>query len=228
LYALLSAFTTLVVFAGGLLRIIIHFTKKNDLISQCTTLAQRDGTAVYPFGFWGPIRDDDVDKDEAEEWCNQSWNHGSWSEIVSMLITVTLAAFWTMIVYSYYRQLLDPSSVANSTRLVPVQTYPQHYNQPYGSTPHLGYGYNMPYAGGPGYVSGPPPPGEWHQGPPPGQWQPPQGPPPAGTFAPPAGAPPNWEGGYSQDKGAKADNPFEDFTETGNSDKPNHNPPGKL
>ena len=211
---MLSAFCTVVVVAGGLIRVIIHFTKKDDLIEQCSIRAQRDGFAVYPFGFWGPIRNTNLDEEDADRWCTRSWNSGSWQEILSLLITGTLAAFWTMIVYAYYRQLLDPSSVANQTRVVAVTTYPQHYNPPYGGG--SGYGYNMPY-------SGPPPGQQWQPGPgvPPsgGQWQPPSGPPP-GQYAPPPGNPPNWDGGYSQNKDSKPDeNPFADFTEIDKRDQ---------
>ncbi|KAH8827105.1 hypothetical protein DL96DRAFT_1605524 [Flagelloscypha sp. PMI_526] len=192
IYALLSAFTTVAVLAGGLVRVVIHFTKKNELISQCTNDAKENGFAVYPFGFWGPVRTDRFDDDDASRWCNDSWDHNSWSEIVSMIFTTLIAGFWT---------LITPSSVANTTRIIAVgQSYPNHYNPPYG------YGYNMPYAGGP------PPGGQWQPppgAPPSGPWQPPAG----NQFAPPSGPPPEWEGGYTQSKDTKADNPFEDFTE---------------
>lgn len=72
-----------------------------------------------------------------------------------------LSAFFTVVAFNYYRQLLDPSSPANARRTPQVrnEAYPSHYNPPYNaSVPNLGYGYNMPYAGGPFQAPpGPPP-----------------------------------------------------------------------
>ena len=83
--------------------------------------------------------------------CNRSWNRGAWSNILSFLIEICLAAFFLFIIFGYYKQLLDPSSAANTVRAqnqYPLGAYPQ---QPYSG----GYGYNPNF---------PPP-----QGPPPGQ-----------------------------------------------------------
>lgn len=112
-----------------------------------------------------------------------------------------LAGLFCSIAFAYYRQLLDPTSAANAFRSPSNQAraegaFPAHYNQAYGaSVPNLGYGYNMPYAGGP----------------PPSQFAPPPGPPPAPAYE---------NKGYGvgldgQDKSRdnKNENPFADFDE---------------
>ena len=82
--------------------------------------------------------------------CDRAWNRGAWSNILAFLIELCLAAFFLFIIFGYYKQLLDPSSVANFAR--PQNQYPLGaYPQP-------------PYAGGYGYSPNFPPP----QGPPPG------------------------------------------------------------
>jgi len=156
LYAYLSLVATALVLAAGLFRIIIHFTRKNDIIRACSTFTE--GSVVF-FGFWGPVSRDTIDPQEAADWCERSWNRESWAEIVSLLFTLFLAGLFTSVAFSYYRQVLDPSSVANARPTVRVDGYPSHYNPPYGS--NAGYGYNIPYPGGQYQPYAPP------QGPPP-------------------------------------------------------------
>ena len=82
--------------------------------------------------------------------CQRAWDRGAWSSIISFLIELCLSAFFLFIIFGHYKQLLDPSSVANIVRpqnQYPLGAYPQ---QPYAS------GYNQSF---------PPP-----QGPPPGAY----------------------------------------------------------
>ena len=84
--------------------------------------------------------------------CDRAWNRGAWSNILSFLIELCLAAFFLYIIFGYYKQLLDPSSAANAVRVqnqYPLGAYPQ-----------------QPYAGGYQYNPNLPPP----QGPPPGAY----------------------------------------------------------
>jgi len=147
IYALLSAFTTVAILAAGLVRVVAHFVFKNEMISQCTTLTQNDEIVYY--GFFGPVGHHTIEPDEAARWCQEAWDHDSWSEIIAMLVTSGLALFFTAVVFSYYRQLLDPSSPANAARLPPSSSFPNsrfppaHYAPAYGgenaSVPNLGY-----------------------------------------------------------------------------------------
>ncbi|KAG7096015.1 hypothetical protein E1B28_006698 [Marasmius oreades] len=205
IYALLSGVVILLVLASGLLRTVIHFTMKDDIISECTNLTKDDTFVSYPFGFFGPARHSVVDEADANRWCQNAWDHDSWAEIVSLLILLFLSGLWTSIAFSYYRQVLDPTSPANVSRVPAPQDWASHYNPPYsgpyGGRPYYG---QQPY-GPPQYV--PPP------GPPQQQYGPPPGPPP----------PPGYAGGDGVAGGAykkqleEKDNPFADFDQPAHS-----------
>ncbi|KAF8904549.1 hypothetical protein CPB85DRAFT_1317409 [Mucidula mucida] len=208
-YAFLSGFTTLIVVAVGLVRVVVHFTLKNDIIKECTDFATNKDVYYYPFGFWGPVSHETIDTEEAQDWCNDSWNHDSWADIVALLITLVLAGLFTVVAFSYYRQALDPASArvpaANSH---PAQHYNPAYQAPYNaSVPTMGYDYNQGYMGAGGYA-------------------PPQGPPPGFThpqFAEDKGdvdaKPPGYEGSavaYGADK-KDGEDPFADFESRGDA-----------
>lgn len=136
-YVYLAALSALIIIGTGLLRIIIHFTMKNDLISTCTILAE-GGTVVY-FGWFGPIRHD-LSRDEAQFVCQREWERDSWQEIVGFLIISLLACFFWAIARGYLRQVLDPSSPVNASRApshaVRHDGAPPYYQAPYNPTYH--------------------------------------------------------------------------------------------
>jgi hypothetical protein len=191
IYALGSGLVVLLIAATGLIRIVIHFSLKSDIINLCTDT--NNGRTVVFFGFWGPVARGTLTEQGARDWCNDSWSRGSWSEILAFLITTALAALMAAVAFSYQRQLLDPTSPANHARApsadARVGGYPSHYNPPYD-------------AGYAGYTSyGAPP-----------NYRPPPGPPPRDDpFNPPYnGKPPGYVGGdgnigYSTDD--KGDGP---------------------
>ncbi|KAJ7241726.1 hypothetical protein B0H12DRAFT_42520 [Mycena haematopus] len=207
LYAYMSLVGIGLTTAGGIFQVVVHFTSKSDIIKECTNLTNGDTVAVYPFGFFGPSNHQTIDAEDAASWCNDQYNRNSWSDIVSLLIYIFLSVSFSMLAWGYYRQVLDPTSVANFTR-APAQfnSYPMH-SQPYNdnsSVPNLGYnaavpnlGYNAPYANQQTYA---PPPG-----------------------APPAGKPTyGVEPGYGEDK----ENPFADFDERTERDVTSRPAPG--
>ncbi|KAG6856187.1 hypothetical protein H0H87_006782 [Tephrocybe sp. NHM501043] len=200
IYTLLAAFATLLVIAAGLTRVVTHFVFKDDLLKECTTLTTNQEIVFY--GFWGPVRADILDANEAADWCRRSWDRSSWSEIVALLIVGVLGFLFTMLAFAYYRQLLDPSSAANATRapshLARMEGgFPTHYNPPYDTSVP-----NLPYA----YSTHP-------------QYAPPAGPPPGAhgqdeTFVPPYdrdGKPPGYTGGDVKGYDADGKDPFSDF-----------------
>ncbi|KAF5351464.1 hypothetical protein D9757_012057 [Collybiopsis confluens] len=195
IYTFLSFATVLIAAGGGLLDVVVHFTMKNDIISECTTLVTEDDVVYYPFGFFGPISHTVIDRGDADSWCRSAWDHDSWADIVELLILVFLSTFFSLFTYAYYRQLLDPTSAANVVRTPvrgPPSGYPSHYNPAYdASVPSLGYQY------GPGQQPAPY-----------GQYAPPPGPPPA--MGSKFGDAPSY--GYDIDDKAK-ENPFADFDE---------------
>lgn len=220
IYAGLSAATTLIVLGGGIFEIVVHFTMKSDIIGICTESLTNADFVYYPFGFFGPRRSGTVTSDEAQDWCNSSWDHDSWADIVGLLILIFLSALFTATAFAYYRQLLDPTSVANVSRTPQNRMgpgYPSHYNPAYdGSVPPLGYNqYQNPYGQQ-----------QQQQQPPYGGYAPPPGPPPPQGFGGydasvardvegADGKPPGYAGGdgkpgYGLDD---KENPFADFDE---------------
>jgi hypothetical protein len=196
-YAMLSFAIVLIAAAGGLLTIVVHFTMKNNIISECTDLVQGSELVFYPFGFLGPVGHTVIDSQDAQNWCSSEWDHDSWATIVQLLIVIFLTLMFSVTTYAWHRQLLDPTSAANVVRAPirgPASAFPSHYNPAYNaSVPSLGYQY------GPSY----------------GQqtYAPPPGPPPAKNGAdskPPGYGAPTY--GYEIDDNAK-ENPFADFDE---------------
>lgn len=119
---------------------------------------------------------------------------------------------FAVLALAYYRQALDPTSVANALRAPSSQLrmgdFPQHYNPPYNaSVPNLGYGYPaQPY----GAPYGAPP---QQYGAPPQQYAPPPGVPPQASRDIPGENKPAYTGdgpGYGHDD---KENPFADFDE---------------
>lgn len=190
--------------AGGILQVVVHFTAKSDILKVCTDLTDGTTVAVYPFGFWGPSRHDTLDAADAASWCNDAYNRDSWQSILSLLVTILLWGSFSVLAWGYYRQVLDPTSVANFMRpSTQGRGYPSHYNPPYNaSVPNLSY--NAPYA---------------NQNP---------------MYAPPPGPPPAADGnplGYTGE-GAPAyglndkENPFADFDEHTEHDVTSRPAPG--
>ncbi|KAJ7130330.1 hypothetical protein C8R44DRAFT_978441 [Mycena epipterygia] len=220
LYAILSLVVIGLTAGGGIFQVIVHFTAKSDIINECTNLTEGSTTAVYPFGFFGPSRHDILSPQDAAQWCNDQYDRNSWQDIVALLIMIFLAASFSVVTWGYYRQVLDPTSVANFVRPVRTNNFPSHYNPPYNaSVPNLGYGYNAPYAGAP-YAGAPPFAGRQMYAPPPGA-------------PPPRGAPEeNKPQGYLGGEGAMGygvddkENPFADFDERTERDVTSRPAPG--
>ncbi|KAF7366755.1 DBR1 domain-containing protein [Mycena sanguinolenta] len=198
LYAYLSLVGIGLTTGGGIFQVVVHFTSKSDILKECTDLTDGE-TVTYYSGFLGPTSHQVIDAADAASWCNDQYNRNSWQDIVSLLIYIFLSVSFSMLAWGYYRQVLDPTSVANFTR-APVQfnAYPMH-SQPYNdsnmSVPNLGY--NAPYGG-------------------------------QQTYAPPPGAPPAGKPGYGggASYGEDKENPFADFDERTERDVTSRPAPG--
>lgn len=162
IYAFLSLGVALIVFGTDLLRVVIHFVFKNTLINECTDLATGK-TITTRFGIWG-VTTETLDGESASEFCSDAWNHDSWSEIGWFIVSSIMALLFASVAFSYYRQMLDPASVVNSSRTIPPQNYQPPYvgsyaygNAPYGSGNLAGS--NVNFGGASGYAppAGPPP-----------------------------------------------------------------------
>ncbi|CAA7263320.1 unnamed protein product [Cyclocybe aegerita] len=180
IYAYLAGLVVLIIAAVGLVRVVVHFTLKDDILNVCTNATTGD-TIIYT-GIFGPIRGGVLDAQEAAAWCKRSYDRDSWSEIVAFLITTVLAMMFAVVAFNYLRQVLDPTSPVNNAR-EPQRfgsAFPSHYNPPY--NPNMPYGGQ--YGGAPGYYQSYPAPA----GPPPHQS--------TDAFVPPyPGKPPGFVGG---------------------------------
>ncbi|KAI9464046.1 hypothetical protein BJY52DRAFT_1184444 [Lactarius psammicola] len=155
IFAFLAVVATTIVIAAGLLRTIVHFMLKDDLISECTTLAQ--GTdVVFRWGIWTADPRDNLSPDEA----TKSWNRDSFSEIVWLIGEIVVMTSFAVLAVSYAQQESALVSGAKPERL--PTTYAPAYGAGHGyaagdestlNLPEVQYN-DQPYAPPPG----PPPP----------------------------------------------------------------------
>jgi len=145
LYATLSILAAVLFIAGEALRFSVYFTRKNDLIKNCTQ--QATGETVQTYGsFWGNGGNSEtLSPADAQTWCNSSWVRSVWSTAAWLAITTILAVFFVMLAFSFYHQLLTPQVLAPS-QAYPLGTFGSD-STPY--NPQTGYQYPAP--------SGPPP-----------------------------------------------------------------------
>jgi hypothetical protein len=105
------------------------------------------------FGLFGSSSSDTLTQPEAAIFCQNAWDRASWSSIITLLLEIILGALFSLLAIAYYRQLLDPTSVANAFRTPSSRMrgtmFPEHYDPPY-DTPNLGYGAGPTYAPPPG------------------------------------------------------------------------------
>ncbi|KAH9000561.1 hypothetical protein EDB86DRAFT_2904617 [Lactarius hatsudake] len=158
IFSFLAILATVIVIAAGLLRTIIHFMLKHDLIFECTELAQ-GANVVFRWGIWSADPRDNLKPDEAAKFCNSAWNHDSFSEIAWLIGEIALMSLFSVIAFSYAQQESALVSGARRERL------PASYAPAYGAGPGYAAGdesnlnlpevqYNQSYAPPPG----PPPP----------------------------------------------------------------------
>jgi len=194
-YAIASVFSGIVVTAASLMGVVVHYIDKKDIIQECTTIST-GSTLDYRFGLFGSSSQDTLTPAEAASFCQDGWDHASSTNIISLLFEIGLGILFSVIAIAYYRQLLDPTSAANSFRAPSNQMrgnlYPDHYNPPYNaSVPNLGYG------------SGP------------SAYAPPPGPPPqfsGGYSTEDINKPPGYDrGDYKDSERNGKENPFADF-----------------
>ncbi|WVQ70667.1 hypothetical protein IAR50_000189 [Cryptococcus sp. DSM 104548] len=170
----------LVNLAVSIVAIIVHFTLKSDLISQC--VADEEG------GSFSDTQDGsslNITSTEANTICNNSWGRGTWGVFAWLLITLGISLLFASTYFSYYHQLLDPSSVRERRNDRQNQAFPMQSSYP---PPPDGQQAWMvpPYPGPPGpYANNPPPPAGYEKSDyhPDAEWA-------QADYAPPPGAPP--------------------------------------
>lgn len=132
IYAFLSLIATALVFGAEILRLVVHFKFKQDMIAQCITAAESPDGVGDDTGLFGNHHASDLDPDTATSFCNDAWSHNTFSDIAWLLISLICSLVFASLAYSYYRQLLDPTSGVGRTRPrdtnVPLDTF-RNYNE---------------------------------------------------------------------------------------------------
>jgi len=168
IFSILSVLVAVIVISTGLLRTIIHFMLKNDLISECTALALgRDNVAIW--GVWGSSPGDNFSPGEAAQFCKQAWNRESFTEIFWLICEIFFMPFLAFLAFAHAQQesALAAHSVPShlpttytpaygagtgydagieSTVTLPEVRYDQSYAPPPGSPPPFDKG--LPAYGG--------------------------------------------------------------------------------
>ncbi|KAF8120030.1 hypothetical protein EV363DRAFT_1408584 [Boletus edulis] len=133
-YAFLCAMSTLLVAGVGLMRVVTHFVYKSDWLTECTILAQTGSINSVRIGIWGSNPPTSLNAAEAAQ-CKMSGTTIPGVEIVAVIFGILFGLAFTAIAFAYYRQVLDPTSPANASRLPSDSArqdgYPTHYNPPY-------------------------------------------------------------------------------------------------
>jgi len=199
MYTFGSIAASLIVIGAQIIIIVTDFLHKGKHIDSCVKF--NTGADVYVSrGWWGETRR--LEESEAKDWCNDRLRREIIADFAWLIVTSILAALFTSVVFSYYRQLLDPSfsrAPSNQIRMQAFTVYPPGA-QPYG-------GYGNPYGGQPDYVPAydsaklPGYEGSGRQSP-----EKELGQPMPTNYAPPPGPPPQQ---VSAAAGGNATNPFE-------------------
>jgi len=137
IYAFLSIIALLLTSGAEIVRIVVHFLFKKALIDECTNDVTGDLVSDN-FGFFGSHNVHNLSPSEAADYCQSAFDHDTFTDIAWLIVGTLLGLLFVSIAYSYYHQLLDPSSVASrfrTTNSVPLQTFgggPGPYNPPQG------------------------------------------------------------------------------------------------
>jgi len=158
IFSVLAIVAAIIIIGAGLLRTIIHFMLKNDLITECTALAQGHDVD-FRWGIWSEDPSNNLTPAEAADFCKDAWNHDSFAEIMWLIFEILMMTFFAVIAFSYAQQETAIASGSARDRL--PATYAPAYPAGPGYAPGGGEStvtlpdldYNKPYAP----PSGPPP-----------------------------------------------------------------------
>jgi len=112
LYVMLSLFAVVIIFGTEILRLVVHFKFKQPMIKECIAIASSNSTTDDNFGFIGSHHAHGLQLPDAMDYCNDAWSRNTFSDIAWLVFSLIASLIFSSIAYSYYRQLLDPSSLA--------------------------------------------------------------------------------------------------------------------
>ena len=151
IYAYGSTVGFLATCTASLLSIIIHFTRKDILISLCTAFntGRREAIWYDDYYFWsedgdgsGPAFTDVT----ANSYCNRRWNNSGPGVIISFLAIIVLGGMVISMSFMFLRQLLDPNFSRQRMQAAANTAVPM---APYGPGSGMGGGFYPPPPGAP-------------------------------------------------------------------------------
>jgi len=150
LYAMGSLLASVIIFGAEILRLVVHFKFKQNILTECITLAQTDGGIGDDHGFVGNRHARKLTPEQAIDFCNSAWSHDTFSDIAWLIISSIVSLVFASLAYSYYRQLLDPQFGVARFRpqgnSVPLDTFRNYNNNnQYGD---YAAGSSLPYNAG--------------------------------------------------------------------------------
>jgi len=126
IFSFLSVVVTVIVISTGFLRTIIHFMLKNDLISECTSIATgQEGVVLW--GVWSSNPGETLTQPEAAQFCQKAWSHDSFAEIFWLICEIVFMPLLTWVAFAYAHQ-----ESALAARGVPSRL-PANYTPAYGA-----------------------------------------------------------------------------------------------
>ncbi|KAF9813410.1 hypothetical protein IEO21_05644 [Rhodonia placenta] len=115
IYAPLSIVTALATVGTDLFRVIVDFVLKNELIDECTKIAQSD-TDFKRFVFWGPTFETKLNQSEASTHCHNDWNLRSSLEITIFILDALGVALSSSLVLAWAYHLHESARLEIVTR----------------------------------------------------------------------------------------------------------------
>ncbi|KZV80248.1 hypothetical protein EXIGLDRAFT_845716 [Exidia glandulosa HHB12029] len=203
-YSFLTLLAALFIAAAQIIQIVLDFKYKSTLLNMCVE-ANTGSTIIVPHGWWGSTRRI-LTQPEAQSFCKSILNRNIFADFAWLIVSSILALLFASIVFAFYRQLLDPASMAYPrapSDQVRMQTFgaypppagaPRPYNEDYVPPydPHKLPGYDAQGRATPEEKDEPKQ--AWGAEASQQQFAPPAGPPPSQQYAPPAGPPPQASG----------------------------------
>jgi len=151
LYAYGTVVAALLVTAAQIMGIALDFKFKGKLLDLCTKA--NTGESVVEFdGWWGATRQT-LSAKGAADFCNSRFTRDMVANFAWLIVTAILAALFTSVVFSFYRQLLDPNFSRAPSSQIRMQAFAAHPpNAPYGAEYAPGQQYGAPRYGEPEYA----------------------------------------------------------------------------
>jgi hypothetical protein len=115
-YLYLTLISSLLVTCAGVLQGVSYFMFAEDVVMQCAGLAMQGRgyeKSLFRSRPW-PNSIFRLQRIQAQKHCTYAWVHQSWAQVASVFLFFLLpSVIYALLVYTYYRQTVDPKHGAN-------------------------------------------------------------------------------------------------------------------